>query len=122
MKAHLAKHCIFERQEEVVQGHETGATKQPSIVSMFRNKMEQDVRCQLEQNLLCWIITDNVAFVAVESPAFQQIFKDLLDMPLPFTLYRTVAQWIDLDFEQYWEQLINDLAVTCSSIVLSLDV
>jgi hypothetical protein len=80
------------------------------------------VRDLLEQNLLWWIVTDDIAFTAIESPAFQQIFKDLPDVPLPFSSSRTLVRRIDSDFDYGRVQLIDELARTCSTIALSLDV
>jgi hypothetical protein len=122
MKAHLAKHNIDEKIYERDQDGGLGTTKQPSIASMFRGKTEQDVRDLLERNLLRWIVTDDIAFTAIESPAFQRIFKDLPDVPLPFSSSRTLVRRIDSDFDYGRVQLIDELARTCSTIALSLDV
>lgn len=122
MKAHLAKHSIGEKMGARDQDGESGTTKQPSIASIFRDRVEQDVRDLLERNLLRWIVRDDIAFTAIESSAFQQIFTDLPDVPLPFSSSRTIARRIDLDFAQCRTQLIDELARTCSTIALSLDV
>lgn len=84
--------------------------------------MEQDVRDLLERNILRWIVRDDIAFTAIESPAFQQIFTNLPDVPLPFSSSRTLARRIDTEFDQCRAQLIDDLARACSTIALSLDV
>jgi hypothetical protein len=121
MKAHLTKHNmgdeLYEREDRV-----SSVTKQPSITSMFQSKTEQDVRELLERNLLRWIVTDDIPFTAIESQAFQQIFKDLPDVPLPFSSSRTIVRRIDLDFDCHRNQLMDELARTCSTIALSLDV
>jgi hypothetical protein len=122
MKAHLAKHNIDEKIYERDQDGGLGTTKQPSIASMFRSKTEHDVRELLERNLLRWIVTDDIAFTAIESPAFQRIFKDLPDVLLPFSSSRTLVRRIDSDFDYGRVQLIDELARTCSTIALSLDV
>lgn len=122
MKAHLAKHNIGEQIGEINQDGESGITKQRSIASIFRNKVEPDVRDLLERNLLRWIVRDDIAFTAIESPAFQQIFTDLPDVPLPFSSSRTIARRIDSDFDLCQAQLVDELARTCSTIALSLDV
>jgi hypothetical protein len=122
MKAHLAKHSIFEKGCEAVQEEETGITKQPSIISMFRDRTERDVRYLLEQNLVRWIVLDDMAFTAIESSAFQQIFRDLPDISLPFSSRKTITRRIDSDFERFRTQLVADLALTCSTIALSIDV
>lgn len=62
-----------------------------------------------------------MAFTAIESPAFQQIFKDLPNVPLPFTSSRTVVRRIDSDFDHCRVQLNAELAQTCSTIAFSMD-
>ncbi|CEL08111.1 hypothetical protein ASPCAL11264 [Aspergillus calidoustus] len=122
MKAHLAKHNLGEKIREGDQDKDSSIAKQLSIASIFRHKIEQDVRDLLERNLLRWIVRDDIAFTAIESPAFQQIFMDLPDAPLPFSSSRTIARRIDSEFDQCRTQLIDELARTCSTIALSLDV
>ncbi|KAJ6038619.1 hypothetical protein N7460_007336 [Penicillium canescens] len=121
MKTHLAKHNIFEKSGPQDLGEGSSETKQHSIASIFQSRAQHDTRALLEQNILRWVVTDDVAFTAIESPAFQQIFKDLPDAPLPFSS-RTVARRIDADFDRCRIQLIDELARTCSTIALSLDV
>lgn len=99
MKTHLAKHNIFEKSDPEDPGEGSSVTKQHSIASMFQSRAERDVSALLEQNILRWIVTDDVAFTAIESPAFQQIFKDLPEAPLPFSS-RTVVRRIDSDFDR----------------------
>jgi hAT family protein len=121
MKTHLAKHNLFEKPNPEDPGEGSSVTKQHSIASMFQSRAERDIRGLLEENILRWVVTDDVAFTAIESPAFQRIFKDLPDAPLPFSS-RTVARRIDSDFDRCRVQLIDTLARTCSTIALSLDV
>ena len=121
MKTHLAKHNIFEKSDPEDPYEGSSETKQLSIASIFQSRAERDTRALLEQNILRWVVTDDVAFTAIESPAFQQIFKDLPDAPLPFSS-RTVVRRIDADFDRCRIQLIDELARTCSTIALSLDV
>ena len=86
MKTHLAKHNIFEKSDLKDLGEEgSSEIKQHSIASMFQTRAECDTRALLEQNILRWVVTDDVAFTSIESPAFQQIFKDLPGAPLPFS-------------------------------------
>ena len=122
MKAHLAKHNVGVKMGERDSHEESDVTKNLSIASIFRNKMKQDVRDLLERNILRWIVRDDIAFTAIESPAFQQIFTDLPDVPRPFSSSRTIGRRIDAEFDQCRAQLIDDLARTCSTIALSLDV
>ncbi|GCB25878.1 putative AC transposase [Aspergillus awamori] len=108
MKSHLAKHNLFEKLGSDHPTENSSVIKQHSIASMFQSRTESDVR-------------DDVAFTAVESPAFLQIFKDLPDAPLPFSS-RTLVRRIDADFDHHRIELINELTRTCSTIALSLDV
>jgi hypothetical protein len=121
MKTHLAKHNIFEKSDPEDPCEGSSETKQLSIASIFQSRAEGDIRALLEQNILRWVVTDDVAFTAIESPAFQQIFKDLPDAPLPLSS-RTVVRRIDADFDHCRIRLIDELARTCSTIALSLHV
>jgi hypothetical protein len=121
MKKHLAKHNIFEKSDPEGPGESSSLTKQHSIASMFQSGAESDIRAVLEQNILRWVVTDDVAFTTIESPAFQKIFRDLPDAPLPFSS-RTAVRRIDSDFDRCRTELIDELAQTCSTIALSLDV
>lgn len=78
------------------------------------------MRDLLERNRLLWIVRDDIAFKEIESPAFQWIFTDLPDAPLPLSSSRTIARRIDSEFDQSWTQLIDELTRTCSTIALSL--
>ncbi|KAJ5144474.1 hypothetical protein N7526_001982 [Penicillium atrosanguineum] len=117
----LGKKNIFEKSGPEDLGEGSSETKQHSIASIFQSRAEHDTRALLEQNILRWVVTDDVAFTAIESPAFQQIFKDLPDAPLAFSS-RTVVRRIDADFDRCRIQLIDELTRTCSTIALSLDV
>jgi hypothetical protein len=99
MKTHLAKHNIFEKSGPEDPGEGSSETKQLSIASIFQSRAERDTKALLEQNILRWVVTDDVAFTAIESPAFHQIFKDLPDAPLPFSS-RKVVRRIDADFDR----------------------
>ncbi|KAJ6001162.1 hypothetical protein N7481_001571 [Penicillium waksmanii] len=121
MEIHLAKHNNFENSDSEDPCEGSSETKQLSIASIFQSRAEHDIRALLEQNILRWVVSDDVVFTAIESPMFQQIFKDLPDAPLPF-FSRTVVCCIDADFDRCRIQLIDELARTCSTIALSLDV
>lgn len=101
MKTHLAKHNIFENSGPEDLGEGSSETKQHSIASIFQSRAEYGTRALLEQNILRWVVTtDDMAFTAIESPAFQHIFKDSPDAPLPFSS-QTVVRRIDADFDRY---------------------
>lgn len=63
-----------------------------------------------------------MAFTAIESPAFQQIFEDIPGIALLFTCRKAVTRRIDAKFVLCREQLISLLANTCQTIALSLDI
>ncbi|KAJ5348632.1 uncharacterized protein N7506_001885 [Penicillium brevicompactum] len=95
MKNHIAKHEIFLHSTD---GAVDGGIKQQSISSLFRKRAETEISKLLEQNLIRWTVLDNMAFTAIESPAFQQIFKDTPGIALPFTCRKAVARRIDAEF------------------------
>ena len=119
MKAHLVKHGISREQCDE---HDDGRIRQQSIVSMLNKKTELEVTSLLERNLIRWIVMDDMAFTAIESPVFQQIFKDLPSVTLPFSCRKTVVRRIDAEFDLSRARLIEELARTSSTIALSLDV
>lgn len=116
------KHNIFEKSCDEDLDEVPDMFKQQSIASMFQSRAERDVRDLLGQNILRRIVTYVVPFTAVESPAFQQILNDLPNIPLPFTCSRTLVRRIGSDFDRFRVQLIDKLARTYSTIVLSLHV
>lgn len=59
--SHLAKHNIFEDPREEGLDEWTGVVRQQSIASIFQSRAENDVRELLEQNILRWIVIDDVA-------------------------------------------------------------
>ncbi len=65
---------------------------------------------------------DNIAFITIKSPTFQQIFKDLPDISLPFNSRKTVARRIDTKFNLFRAKLIKDLTQTYQIITLSLNI
>ncbi|KAK5790595.1 hypothetical protein VI817_007882 [Penicillium citrinum] len=119
MKIHLAKHGVFPNNTN---NAENGSgTTQQSISSLFRKRAETETSQKLEENFLRWTVMDNMAFTAIESPAFQQIFKDIPGITLPFTCRKVVASRIDAEFVSSRGQLLSLLATTCQTIALSLD-
>jgi hypothetical protein len=89
---HVAKHGIFLHS---VDGAEDGGIKQQSISSLFRKRTETEISKRLEQNLIRWTVLDNMAFTAIESPAFQQIFDTpgiALSIHMPERLFPVKAR------------------------------
>ncbi|KAK9257924.1 hypothetical protein V1519DRAFT_369265, partial [Lipomyces tetrasporus] len=77
MRFHLTKHGISITGSECNNEDERSGTKQPSIASFFQKRAQDNAAKSLERNLVRWIVLNNMAFDAIESPAFQQIFQDL---------------------------------------------
>ncbi|RKF73594.1 putative AC transposase, partial [Golovinomyces cichoracearum] len=65
---------------------------------------------------------ENIPFTAIKSPYFRRIFEDLPGVALPFQSRKTISRRIETDFQAQRAKLIEDLASTCRSISLSLDV
>jgi hypothetical protein len=120
MKLHLGKHGIPLNGGDG-HGRDEGEPKQQSLTTMFKKSFKDDVAKRLEQNLVRWMVTDDMAFLAIESSSFQQIFNDI-GVSLPFRCRQTAASRIDAEFNLCRAQLVDDLALTCQSIALSLDV
>jgi hypothetical protein len=117
---HLSKHGVFLGGPEDSSEGGRSSIKQPSISSFFQKRAEEQRAKVLEQNLVRWVITDDMAFDAIESPTLQQIFQDL-GVSLPFASRMTIARRIDHEFDICREQLIEELDQTCQTISLSLD-
>lgn len=52
----------------------------------------------LERNAIRWIVTDMKAFIAVESPEYQQMFRDIPGIEPPFTSRHTLRDRITQEF------------------------
>ncbi|KAK9489894.1 hypothetical protein V1508DRAFT_361164, partial [Lipomyces doorenjongii] len=76
MRFHLTKHGIFSNGSESGLEDDRSSTKQPSTPVSSRNA-EDNAGKFLERNLVRWVVLNNMAFDAIESPASQQIFQDL---------------------------------------------
>lgn len=120
MMFHLSKHGAFSGGSESSLDEDRCSIKQPSIIGFFQKRAGEQRAKALEQNLVRWVVTDDMAFDTIESSSFQQIFQDL-DIPLPFTSRMTMARRIDREFDVCREQLIEELEQTCQTISLSLD-
>jgi hypothetical protein len=97
-------------------------TPKSTIVSLWGNKGKLTVQELLEKNLLRWVTSSKQPFTVLESPAFQQIFKDIPGATLPFTSRHTLRQRLLEDFDLQRTTLKEELAATCQTIALSLDV
>ncbi|KAK9250085.1 hypothetical protein V1507DRAFT_500209 [Lipomyces tetrasporus] len=108
MRFHLTKHGISITGSECNNEDERSGTKQPSIASFFQKRALDNAAKFLERNLVRWIVLNNMAFDAIESPTFQQIFQDL-GISLPFSSRMTMARRIDTEFQSCRTQLIDEL-------------
>ncbi|ODQ76868.1 hypothetical protein LIPSTDRAFT_332718 [Lipomyces starkeyi NRRL Y-11557] len=98
MRSHVNKHRLEGGNDNNDRGEHQEVAKQQSIATMFKKRSEENVAKTLEQNLVRWTVTDHMAFMSIESQAFQQIFRDLPGVSLPITSRRTMARRIDLEF------------------------
>jgi hypothetical protein len=76
----------------------------------------------LERNAIRWIVTDMKAFTTVESPEFQQMFRDIPGIEPPFTSRHILRDRIMQEFAIQRTNLKNELTLTCKTIALSPDI
>ncbi|KAJ5827550.1 hypothetical protein N7447_004313 [Penicillium robsamsonii] len=117
MKTHLAKHGIYRPTLSI-----QPAKKGPDIRSFMGGKQSLTHQEVLERNAIRWIVTDMKAFTTVESPEFQQMFRDIPGIEPSFTSRHTLRDRIMQEFAIQRTNLKNELALTCKTIVLSLDI
>jgi hypothetical protein len=117
MQRHLeAKHSILPPQSSKLK------LKNQDIQKAFAKQPTLSIQESLERNLLRWIIQDKQAFLVIESKAFQKIFVDIPGVSLPFTSRSTVRRRLQDQFEIQRLGLKENLANTCKTIALSLDI
>ena len=83
MKTHLAKHGIYCPTSSIQQ-----VKKGPDIRSFMGGSQSLTHQEVLERNAIRWIVTDMKAFTTVESPEFQQMFRDIPGIE-PYSLLAT---------------------------------
>ncbi len=121
LASHLLKHGVTEE-------NPTGTRSQQTIMSYIAKgkattvSRPADLQMRLKENLVRWIVQTMQPFSVVESISFQQIFHELPGIELPITSGTSLKRLIEKDFDTTRHQLKNDLAQTCESISLSLDV
>jgi hypothetical protein len=95
-----------------------------TLLSLWGQKEKENLTHQqlLEKNILNWIITNKQAFTEIESPSFQQIFLDIPGIALPFKTRQTLRQRLVDKFDFQRTRLKEELAATCKTIALSLDI
>ncbi|KAJ5343499.1 uncharacterized protein N7506_003323 [Penicillium brevicompactum] len=94
---------------------QSSTSKQKDIRQVFKKQGNLSIQEHLERNILRWVIQDKQAFLVIESQAFQQIFEDIPGLTLPFKSRST-------QFKTQRSLLKEDLATTCKTIALSLDI
>ncbi|KAJ5742343.1 hypothetical protein N7533_011752 [Penicillium manginii] len=117
MKTHLVKHGIYCPTSSI-----QPAKKGPDIRSFMGGKQSLTHQEVLERNTIRWIVTDMKAFATVESPEFQQMFRDIPGIEPPFTSRHTLRDRIMQEFAIQRTNLKNELTLTCKTIALSLDI
>ncbi|KAK9312050.1 hypothetical protein V1524DRAFT_466634, partial [Lipomyces starkeyi] len=115
MKLHLQKHGI-------TNGVSVSSPGQRSISAIWKHRAELSHQARLERNLLRWTVTELQPFTVIERPTFRAIFADLPGVTLPFGSRRTLQRRTESEFVQYRLKLREELAATCNTIALSLDV
>ncbi|KAJ5084995.1 hypothetical protein N7532_009766 [Penicillium argentinense] len=99
MKTHLAKHGIHCPTSSI-----QPAKKGQDIRSFMGGKQSLTHQEILERNAIRWIVTDMVtdmkAFTTVESPEFQQMFRDIPGIEPPFTSRHTL-----------WDRIMQEFAI-----------
>lgn len=93
----------------------------PNLINIRGRKTKLTTQQTLEKNLLRWVISSKQPFTVIESPASQQLLKDIPGVPLPFTSRHTLRERLLGDFNVQRVMLKNELATTCQTIALSLD-
>jgi hypothetical protein len=117
MKTHLVKHGIYCPTFTIPPGK-----KGPDIRTFMGGKQSLTHQEVLEMNAIRWIVTDMKAFSTVESPEFQQVFRDIPGIEPPFTSRHTLRDRIMQEFVIQRTNLKSELAFTCKTIALSLDI
>jgi hypothetical protein len=117
MRTHLAKHGIYCPTSSI-----QPAKKGPDIRSFMDGKQSLTHQEVLEKNTIRWIVTDMKAFTTVESPEFQQMFRDIPGIEFPFNSRHTLRDRIMQGFAIQRTNLKTELTLTCKTIALSLDI
>ncbi|KAJ5300165.1 hypothetical protein N7508_007408 [Penicillium antarcticum] len=117
MKTHLAKHDIYCPTSSI-----EPPKKGPDIRIFMGGKQSLTHQEVLARNAIRWIVADKKAFTTVESPEFQQLFRDIPGIEPPFTSRHTLRDRIMQGFGIQRKNLKNELALTCKTIALSLDI
>ncbi len=92
-----------------------------SVATLLLQQCNKSVLEKFKKNLIRWVVTDDMAFSAIESPFFQQMINDIPGISIPFTSRNTLTSRIKAEFELDRQQLNQELAISSQTITLSLD-
>lgn len=92
-----------------------------SIATLIQHQSSKEVMHQFEENLVRWIVADNMAFSAIESSFFRKMIDDIPGITMPFKSRNTLTSRIGTCFKSDRERLIEELAISSQTIALSLD-
>jgi BED zinc finger len=113
MIRHLGiEHKVYQSSLRLSNPSSNSSQSTPSIGALFLQQSNKDSMKLFEKNLIRWIIADDMAFSAIESPFFQQMIYDIPNISMPFQSRNTLASRISIDFVLDRQQLIQDLAIT----------
>ncbi|KAJ8098121.1 hypothetical protein POJ06DRAFT_179750, partial [Lipomyces tetrasporus] len=82
---------------------------EPSILSFINGKGTLTDQQLLEKNILRWIVVEKQPLTTLESPACQQIFRDIPGIALSFTSRMVVKQRLADEFAAQSLQLNEEL-------------
>src|SRR5450432_1492068 len=71
----------------------------PLIGLLFLQQNNKDAMKLFEKNLIRWIVAEDIAFSAIESPFFQQMINDIPSISMPFKSRNTLTSRISTEFE-----------------------
>ena len=93
MRTHLVKqHGFLEDIQDFQQKDLETRPDQQSIATMFKKRTDANIIKTLEQNIIYWSVINYMAFIAIESSAFCQIFNDIPNITLPFSSCKTLSR------------------------------
>ncbi len=113
---HLAKHNIFAPSVSVEQA------PTQTLEKLWFKTSQLSLQEKLKQNILRWIVADHQSFSTIENVEFRQIFEDIPGVQLPIESRRTLVRELHSEYTLKKQNLKDELASTCSTIALSLDV
>jgi len=62
-----------------------------SIATLIQHQSSKEVMHQFEENLVWWIVADDMAFSAIESSFFRKMIDDIPGITMPFKSQNTLT-------------------------------